>query len=60
MTVIEATPRRATVAVIALTVVAAALFALGWLVGKVSIPLGWMLAAVRIGWTDARRGRFGR
>ena len=37
-----------------LTALAAVLFAVGWLVGKVSIPVGWMWAALRVGWSDAR------
>lgn len=55
MTVVETSPKsvpRVTVA--ALTVLAAVLFAFGWLVGKVSLPVGWLWAAVRVGWHDAR------
>lgn len=56
MTAVVTTPaRRITPAIVVLTVLAAVLFGLGWVVGKVSIPLGWMFAAVRVGWTDARR-----
>jgi hypothetical protein len=43
----------------ALTLVAAVLFAVGWLSGKtvglVFAALAWSFAAVKVGWSDARR-----
>lgn len=55
MTVVENSPEvRTPLLVWLLTALAAVLFAVGWLVGKVSIPVGWMWAAVRVGWSDAR------
>jgi hypothetical protein len=59
VTIVETIPRRITPAIVTLTVIAAVLFGLGWVIGKVSIPLGWMLAACRVGWADARRGGVG-
>jgi hypothetical protein len=59
VTIVEATPRKISPAIVTLTVVAAVLFALGWTIGKISIPMGWMLAACRVGWADARRGGVG-
>lgn len=44
-----------------LTVVAAVLFAVGWLAGKVVggliAAVAWSLAAVKVGWVEARRTR---
>lgn len=44
-----------------LTVVAAVLFAVGWLAGKVVggliTAVAWSLAAVKVGWVEARRTR---
>lgn len=40
-----------------LTVIAAPLYALGWLVGKVWVVLTWIAAAVRVGFADASRPR---
>ena len=44
-----------------LAVLAAALFVLGWLsahvVGAVVVAGGWVAAAVRVGWADARSAR---
>jgi len=38
-----------------LTVVAAVLYAVGWLAGKVWLVLTWIAAAVRVGFQDASR-----
>jgi len=38
-----------------LTVVAAVLYAVGWLAGKVWLVLTWVAAAVRVGFADASR-----
>lgn len=40
---------------VVLTVLAALLFAIGWAAGLLSVLLGWVWAAVRVGWIDARR-----
>lgn len=43
-----------------LACIAAVFFAVGWLLGKVVVAVGWLFAAVRLGWMDAgaptRRG----
>lgn len=63
MAVIEASPTRAMSrpTVVILTVLAAVLFGVGWLAGRIvwglSIPVGWMVAAVRVGWADGRLRR---
>lgn len=36
-------------------VLAAVLYAIGWLVGLLSIPCNWCMGALRVGWNDARR-----
>jgi hypothetical protein len=36
-------------------VLASVLFAVGWLVGIVSVPCNWCMGALRAGWYDARR-----
>lgn len=38
-----------------LTVVAAVLYALGWVAGKVWVVLAWLGTAVLVGWRDATR-----
>ena len=38
-----------------LTVIAALLYVVGWVAGKVSLMLGWIWSAVSVGWDDARR-----
>lgn len=40
-----------------LTVLAALLYAPGWLTGKVFLGLAWSATAVKVGWLDARRTR---
>lgn len=40
-----------------LVVLAAVLWLLGWLVGKVCKASTWMWFAVKVGWTDARTPR---
>lgn len=55
VTVVETSPKPLPrLSVAALTVLAAVLFAFGWVAGKVSLPVGWLWAAVRVGWLDAR------
>lgn len=55
MTVVETSPKPLpALTVVTLTVLAAVLFAFGWVVGKVSLPIGWAWAAVRVGWYEAR------
>ena len=39
---------------ILLTALAAPLWLLGWLVAKVSLAALWVMAAVRLGWSDGR------
>lgn len=36
------------------TALAAVLYALGWLAGKVSLAAGWCWSAIAVGWDDAR------
>jgi uncharacterized membrane protein YciS (DUF1049 family) len=40
-----------------LTALAAVLFALGWVAGKIALALSWTGAAIKLGWTDARKRR---
>ena len=40
---------------ILLTVLAAVLYVIGWVAGKVSLMFGWAWSAVSVGWDDARR-----
>ena len=37
-----------------LTVLVAVLFTVGWVAGKASLGVRWSLAAVKVGWQDAR------
>lgn len=37
-----------------LTIVAAVLYGLGWLAGKVSFVVSWAWSAAMVGWDDAR------
>jgi hypothetical protein len=53
----QATSSRIEVRRIALTVLAAALWALGWLAGKTCSAVMWVAAAILIGWTDSRAPR---
>lgn len=38
-----------------LTIIAAVLYVIGWVAGKVSLMVGWAWSAVSVGWDDARR-----
>lgn len=38
-----------------LTLIAAVLYVAGWLVGKLSLLVGWAWSAAGVGWDDARR-----
>ena len=40
----------------AATALAAVLYALGWLAGKVSLAATWCWAAMAVGWDEARGG----
>lgn len=48
-------PRFPNLTTITAMVLAAVLFAIGWLVGIVSVPCNWCMGALRAGWYDARR-----
>lgn len=38
-----------------LTALAAVLYALGWVAGKVALAAGWCWSALAVGWDEARR-----
>lgn len=40
---------------ILLTVLAAVLYVIGWIAGKVSLMFGWAWSAIAVGYSDARR-----
>ena len=42
---------------LALTILAALLYALGWVAGIVHVALRWLWSAAAVGWDDAHRPR---
>jgi uncharacterized membrane protein YciS (DUF1049 family) len=42
---------------ILLTVLAAILFAFGWIAGKIALAVQWIWHALRVGFVDARKPR---
>jgi hypothetical protein len=49
--------RRVSVGRVVLLLVAAVLFALGWVAGKTVTVAVWCAVAVRVGWQDARKAQ---
>jgi hypothetical protein len=64
MSVLDAVPleaisqraRTVDVGRVLLTVLAAILYGLGWIVGRAVFAIAWAGSAVRVGFTDGRRG----
>lgn len=56
---IAAQAREVDFARVALTVLAALLYAPGWAAGKLCAGLAWAFAAVKVGWQDSRNGGAG-
>lgn len=51
--------RRVHLGRVVLTVLAAVLFAVGWLAGAACMAIAWAGIAIRVGWRQARRGDVG-